>query len=351
VYVKKVTHFSSMNADILKSGQSCLAVEVDPNATFSPPFDVEVTMTPSVVNPTVIQKRVLTVDTNKSNVIYNLPNNTNLVLVPVIPGVKPDGSAGNVPAGVFVVNSGGAMLSATNPPAPNANGTYYAENASGQPTGPCAARVTLTNLATPTIDPQFEFLQGLYFESSNLTELDVSSPAVSQAIEAGVVAYYNQADPRLARLSFNLFKSKNKFGQATGANEVEFDAQYANSGDLGFGRDMHCRRNVATDGAFDLACYVTNFGQPPANLPDQTDADNTLNGTTPDATVAMEYSRVENPQNVNPEFPDNERTVKFYVYNTNQPDADRLNKADLDGFGARPVPAIVHDLPRGTSRQ
>jgi hypothetical protein len=346
--VIRAAHFSTMNADILKSGQSCLAVEVDPGATFSPTFDVEVTLSPSKPNPTVIQKRVLSVDSNKSNVIYNLPNDTNVVLVPVIPGVRPDGSNGNVPAGVFVVNSGGPMLSGTNPPSPNADGTYYAESG-GNPTGPCAARVTLTNLATPTIDPQFEFLQGLYFESSNLTELDGSDPTVSQAIQNAVEGnpadptipgYYSHADPRSFRITLNQFKSKNKFGQALAANEAEFDAQYANSGDLGFGRDMHCRRNVGGDGAFDLACFVTNYGQPPLNLPDQNDADNVLNGTPPDATVAMEYSRVENPPTSANEFPDNDRAVKFFVYNTNQPDAPRLIKADLDGFGARPVPQL-----------
>jgi hypothetical protein len=75
-YVKKIKHFSTMNADILKSGQSCVAVEVDPGAGFTLPFDVEVTLPPSVVNPSVIQVRTLTVDSTKSNVIYNLPNNT-----------------------------------------------------------------------------------------------------------------------------------------------------------------------------------------------------------------------------------------------------------------------------------
>src|SRR5204862_8257781 len=33
-YVMNVKHFSTMNADILKSGQSCVAVELDPAANF-----------------------------------------------------------------------------------------------------------------------------------------------------------------------------------------------------------------------------------------------------------------------------------------------------------------------------
>src|SRR5262249_45997423 len=145
----------------------------------------------------------------------------------------------------------------------------------------------------------------------------------------GVKDYYNQADPRIKRLSFNLFKSQNKFGQPLGPNEVEYEAQYANSGDLGFGRDMHCRRNAsnAPPGSFDYACYVTNYGQPPANNPDQQDADDVLNpAKLPDATVAMEFSRVENATGVSPEFPDDTRAVKFYVYDTKNPDSERLRK-------------------------
>jgi len=335
-YVKKIKHFSTMNADILKSGQSCVAVEVDPTAGFTLPFDVEVTLPPSVVNPAVIQVRTLTVDSTKSNVIYNLPNNTNIVLTPIISGVKPDGSVGNVPAGVFVVNTGGPQISASNLPPANPDGTYYAE-AGGVPTGPCGSRVTLKSLSVPSLSGGLEFLQGFHLQASNISEL---VPAVAANVIQGAVDYYRWADPREARASFNLFKSKNKFGQALGATEVEWDAQYANSGDLGFGRDMHCRRNVADDGAFDVACYVTNFGQPPIFEVDQIDADHALAGLNPDATVAMEFSRVENDPGAGSEFPNNDRAVKFYVYVTNDPNGPTVKKADLDGFGERPVPQL-----------
>ena len=336
MYVKKIKHFSTMNADILKSGQSCVAVEVDPAAGFILPFNVEVTLPPSVVNPNVIQVRTLTVDSTKSNVIYNLPNNTNIVLTPIISGVRPDGSSGNVPAGVFVVNTGGPQISSSNLPPANPDGTYYAESG-GTPTGPCGSRVTLTTLSTPPLSGGQEFLQGFHLQASNFTEL---APAVAANVEQGAIDYYAQADPRSLRASFNLFKSKNKFGQPLGATEVEWDAQYANSGDLGFGRDMHCRRNVADDGAFDVACYVTNFGQPPIFEADQVDADHALAGLNPDATVAMEFSRVENAAGDPSEFPDNNRAVKFYVYVTNDPNGPTVKKADLDGFGPRPVPQL-----------
>lgn len=339
-YTAKVKHFSTINADILKTGQSCVAVEVDPSLDSLRPFNVEVVMQPSVVNPGVIQVRTLNVDTPRTNAIYNLPNNSDIVLTPIISGTLPDGSSGNVPAGVFVVNTGGPQTGGSGAPVPNPDGSYYAESG-GVATGPCASRVILKKLNPPALSLPDEFLQGLSFQSSNISEFAVSNPAVAVAIEAGATRYYQQADPRDLRASFNLFKSKNRFGQPLAANEVEQDAQYANSGDLGFGRDMHCRRNLASDGLFDYACYVTNFGQPPHFFPDQQDADDTSDPTKADATVAMEFSRVENALGDPVEFLDNERAVKFYVYNTAQPDSTtRILKADLDGHGTRPVPQL-----------
>ena len=339
MYKKKVSHFSTINADILKSGQSCVAVEVDPDAGFVSPLQVEITMQPSVVNPEVIQVRTETIDISQSNVIYNLPNNSDIALTPIVEGVRPDGSTGSVPAGVFVVNTGGPQTSPGNLPTPNPDGTYYSES-SGVPTGPCGSRVVLTNLVAPEPAGGYEFLQGLFFQSSNITELHSSDTAVEEAIIAGAEAYYDKIDPRNKRNSFNLFQSENDFGEPFDAGELEWDSEFANSGDLGFGRDMHCRRNNGGDGQFDYACYVTNFGQPPLDLPDQVDADNAHDGLSPDATVAMEYSRVENPFGVSPEFPDNERAVKFYVYNTTTPGALPLTKADLDNFGERPIPQL-----------
>jgi mono/diheme cytochrome c family protein/cytochrome c5 len=350
-YTAKVKHFSTINADILKSGQSCVAVEVDSSLDSLRPFNVEVVMQPSVVNPGVIQVRTLNVDTPKTNAIYNLPNNSDIVLTPIVSGTLPDGSTGNVPAGVFVVNTGGPQTGGAGAPVPNPDGTYYAESG-GVATGPCASRVILSRLNPPVLSGADEFLQGFSFQSSNITEIAASNPSVATAIEGGAADYYHQADPRDLRASFNLFKSKNLFGQPLAANEVEEDAQYANSGDLGFGRDMHCRKNFKSDipddpgipgdeERYEYACYVTNFGQPPDFFPDQQDANDTSDITKADATVAMEFSRVENPLGDPDEFPDHERAVKFFVYNTNQPDSTvRILKADLDGHGERPVPQL-----------
>jgi hypothetical protein len=345
-YVINAKHFSTINADILKSGQSCVAVEVDPSASFSFPFNAEVTMPPSVVNPNTIQVRTLSVTSAKGNAILNLPNNTNIVVTPIVSGTKPDGSVGDVPAGVFVVNTGGPQVVPGAPPPTNADGSYYSE-VGGVAKGPCATRVVLRQLNGAQIDPSYEYLQGLSFQSSNITELTATDPTVATAIDDGAKQYYVFADPREKRKTLPLFKSENRFGLAlnAAAGEKEFSAVYANSGDLGFGREMHCRKNVAADSTagtpkFDFACYVTNYGQN-INRADQADADEAALGPNvglPNATVAMEYSRVENAAGDPIEFPDNDRAVKFYAYDTTS--GVQVSKADLDGKGERPIPHL-----------
>jgi hypothetical protein len=67
-----------MNGDILKSGESCLAVEIDPAATFSFPLNVEVNLQPSKPNPTVVQVRTLTIaSAGEHSFIYHLPKEQN----------------------------------------------------------------------------------------------------------------------------------------------------------------------------------------------------------------------------------------------------------------------------------
>lgn len=345
-YVATAKHFSAMNADILKSGESCVAVEVDPAAGFTFPLNVEVDLPPSLPNPTAVQVRPLTINASgEHSVIYNLPNKKDIVLTPIIPGVLPDGSSANVPAGIFVVNSGGPQTSATAPPTANADGTYYAEDASHKATGPCASRVVLKKLNVSTAPgAPYEFLQGLYFQASNINEFgDPANPAsIAAAIVQGAKDYYKQADPRAKRANLDAFKQLNRFGQPQNPpNEVEFSAFYANGGDLGFGRETHCRRNVAADGKFDYACYVTNYGQPPKHFSDQDDAEAAAKGPVAgdaDATVTMEYSRVENPSGDPVEFPNNDRAVKFYAYDTKT--GNQAFQADLDGHGARPLPNL-----------
>src|SRR5262249_13417303 len=108
---------------------------------------------------------------------------------------------------------------------------------------------------------------------------------------------------------------------------------------LGFGRDMYCQKQTASDGQTDYACYVSNYGD--VTTADQQDAIDAVTGGPPVATVAMEYSRVESPLGTVNEFDDVNlpiRTVKFYLYK-GAGDA-LLRAANLDGKGARPVPQL-----------
>jgi mono/diheme cytochrome c family protein len=345
-YEAEIKHLSSLNADLQKSGQSCVAVRSGPGLPAT--YTVEVTLPPfSAGAAPIVRSFPIDNSTGSEHVIYNLPNNKNIVLVPIVAGIKPDGSPGDVPAGVFVVNTGGPQTSAANPPP---GPPYYNTDASGNPIGPCLTRVDLANLAIPSApDAPYEFLQGLDVQSTNLTELTASDPALAAAIEAASTAYYTLIDQRGLRQDLIDFKDRNRFGQPlnTVNGELEVSAAYANSGDLGFGRSMHCRRSRASDGAFDIACYVTNYGDHTTPDADDAAAAAIQDATREVATVAMEYTRVENPLGDPIEFPDNSRTVKFYVYKkalaspTHAGQGNgRATSANLDGAGERPVPQL-----------
>lgn len=355
VYEAKVSHLSEFNADFrAEPDPACVAVRVGPGLPAN--FTVEVHLPPKPPS-TVAQVRnfPIVTSTGAEHVMYRLPNNTNIVLVPIVSGVRPDGSTGDVPAGIFVVNTGGPQTAAVLPPP---GPPYYNEDASGNPLGPCLTRVDLANLTIPDApDAPYEFLQGLDVQASNLTELDASDPAIAQSVRDASTAYYDLVDPRELRRDLTDFQERNEFGEPldAAAGELEASAAYANSGDLGFGRNMNCRRNRASDGAFDIACYVTNYGD--HLTPDAQDAEDAADQdpTAEVATVAMEYTRVENPPGDPIEFPDNSRTVKFYVYKRAVPspvDPGEPNgiaiSADLDGAGERPVPQLCVVCHGGT---
>lgn len=324
-YVATVTHFSSINADTLKVNEACIRV-------LSPP------PMPSSYNLTVIAVRDSTTIPNirfglmnnaspSEHVVYNLPTNTNVVLV-----ATPASGADTTPLGIYVVNTGGPQ----NPTTPNLP--------AGPPYAACSTVVTLSPQTIPT-GPTLpdEFLQGLSINlyAGNLTELDASNPALSAALKQASADYRAQIDPRGKRATLTDFRRTNGFIDAAG-NPLPgvIHASYANSGDLGFGRDMYCKTQVASDGQPDYACYVSNYGD--HLTADQDDADGAADaftsGALPVATVAMEYSRIESPTGTAIEFDDPTRTVKFYVFKGGAP-ADDLN-ADLDGHGARPVPQL-----------
>jgi hypothetical protein len=112
---------------------------------------------------------------------------------------------------------------------------------------------------------------------------------------------------------------KTKYG-FDGSDEVH--AVYYNGGDLGFGRDMHCRKK-----GNDVACYVANHGLGPGSPPDAA-VNDAINGQNALPVVAMVYDSTKN---------NGPNDVQFFVYDQN---GTRLNKVALDSEGEKFSPQV-----------
>lgn len=236
------------------------------------------------------------------------------------------------------------------------------------PDGACSTKIVLTDRALefyPRRAPNSgAWLHGLgigAFAAVNLSDDDPNFPGdavqtLRDAVAAASADYRATIDPRALRPTLSCFKVVNRmplrFGercpQHDGSGFVaqpalpETTAAYANTVDLGFGREMHCVQNGAS-----AACYVSNYDQEPytgpGEGPDTTKAQHAVEGLLgtrpPDATVAMEFSQIEDtaPPGSPVTSTDPDRVVKFYVFNREGNPAD---KANLDGQGERPVPQL-----------
>jgi K319L-like, PKD domain len=328
-YVASVSHFSSINVDLEKSTPSCVRFD----ATVMPTtFDLQFTVPLSSGGSSTYTLHVNN-DIQRFHVIYRLPNAVAMTVETFDTTTSPPTQ--------ISLNSGGAEVTSltVNTGAPQSPQTPIFPSF---PYAACQTSVELVPFRLPP-DVQDEFLAGLYsFSAQNLTELDVSNPANAGTVRTAAQAYYDTVDPQHRRLDLADFKTANGFGTGTG---TEAQAYYANSGDLGFGRDMHCHKN-----ALDVACYVTNYGN--RFTDDVQDYKDAVDDNTPIATVGMEYSRVENPTGTGFQQTSSGgdlRIVKFYVFGHAVPSTDpahsgqgdgRVVSADLDGFGQRPVPAL-----------
>jgi hypothetical protein len=310
-YQAMVDGFSEFNADLVFTNPACVQIyspQSSPDFTGLPAsYRLEITVPQSDAAPRVFD----TVIDNSVpyHTVYRLPANTNIVLVPY-------SEATNTPYGTFIVNTGGPQVPAS-PFRP-----AYPYNA-------CQATVVLYDVVAPEVGTD-AFLHGLYsFAATNLDEL--SDTGLADAIEQSTIDYYNQVDPRELRRTLEDFRNRNNFD---GSEEIR--AVYANSADLGFGRDMRCVRNPATDGNDDdVACYVTNYGNETTS--DEADFQLAVEQDGAFASVAMEYSRIENDPGDPDEYTDPDRVVKFFVYGA---DGSLLNSANLDNRGARPIPQL-----------
>jgi hypothetical protein len=275
--------------------------------------------------------------------------------------------------GVFVVNTGAPQNPAwpivSNGFANEPQGPpYYTTDAGGNPIGACSTKVILKDLGQQFYPDPAQLLTGAFlhglqaFAAVNLSDTDPAfvtdaNQNLRNAITAASAAYRKAIDPRRLRTSLACFKVANGFPLKAGEScpsvagftpppvQSETKAVYANTVDLGFGREMHCVKNGA-----DVACYVSNYDSldytGPGEGTDKSKANKAVDGLnggtgapTPDATVAMEFSRIEDF--AAPGSPvttsDTQRVVKFYVFNNVGAPAD---KANLDQLGDRPVPQL-----------
>jgi hypothetical protein len=149
-------------------------------------------------------------------------------------------------------------------------------------------------------------------------------------------AYYATVDATGSnpgpRTTLGQWWAANGFNGTTGASlggVIDASAAYTNYNDLGFGRDMHCLERSGGR----LACYVTNYGLPDQSVSNANAAAAHTAGLS-GATVTMEYE---------PSLGD--RAVRFYVYGGGAAASPRIDFADLDGLGPKPVPylcAVCH---------
>lgn len=339
-YTGSVKHFTTYNADtFFGAGAACVRVF---SPTLPGQYDLEV-IAPYPDGTPHYKKYPIDNVSSTEHVIYNLTPNMNLSITPMTQGPNP-----NV-LGFYIVNSGlpESPVSSPNPPPLTPQGYTSCNNF-----------VVLKVGNAPDSPMGGEFLHGIgYIDAANLgfDDLTAAAPTGNALRDAVVNAsrnYNTQVDPNNERTTFADWKTKNGFDQnpnvtvsiaSPGAGE--FVAQYANSGDLGFGRDMHCLKRINGD----VACYVTNYGTGYINTPpgggtaDQDDANaagqratvlNPVTGNSAEvATVAMEYSPIENDGV-------GDKVVKFYVYKKGLPSYGRSISANLDGRGERPLPQL-----------
>jgi hypothetical protein len=308
-YVGKTEHFSTINMDVAGNDPAkatCVRVEID--SAFSAWSNLTLRAYVSY-NGDSVQVKETALDNSQYHAIYRIPfgntfppNTLRLELRGTLSGQQ------LVLLDNIINTDARPKMTGTNlwPPYP------YTE---------CGVPILLT--PAPGVVPAYGDLDGTGRPSFLVGPYgDFNPPDGAQQ----VVDYYNAIDPGGNKTTLGDWWQANGFGpDGLGAgNSTYINQAYLNHNDLGFGRDMHCAKNGAN-----LACYVTNYGLPDQNPANADDAANKKPATR-GATVTMEW---------NAAAPAAER-VQFYVFGGGVGGSGRINFADLDGFGPKPVPFL-----------
>jgi hypothetical protein len=282
------------------------------------------------------------------------------VTVPVTPGVWPAGGTLQIRALSRPDGEGAFVLGRAAPfediRCVKANGQLGWEGVLGKCT-------RYTSRADQLADPLVTFVD------RDVVPTTPGTPQFLQAVPTSVTDaenYYASIDagpgtsggPPGSRHAFSGWKAANGFG------DDDAHAVYYNEGDLGTGRDMHCREVKACEGSAPpcltgspacsvtvrIACYVTNYldqdpAGPTVTFPASCDAvDDAKHGTLPAATVAMEalLANVDCDTGTKSEIsfaaPDR---VRFYIYDTlSLGTGNVLPAVLLDSEGPKAAPGV-----------
>ncbi|AKF86688.1 hypothetical protein MFUL124B02_31310 [Myxococcus fulvus 124B02] len=159
-----------------------------------------------------------------------------------------------------------------------------------------------------------DFPVGSRFKFLGKKQSNLASPA---AEEAETLQYYAQIQ---APATLSAFRTR--YGFASG----DVTATYFNDGDLGIGREMHCRAFTTPQAQQGVACYVSNYAEQLNGVPvfggsSATALADAVSRTNEFATVAMVYTPPANAIN----------SVQFMVYDAQgqlAPKAQLDNAAD-----------------------
>jgi hypothetical protein len=288
-YVLNVSSFSTQNADIEKANPACVYIEVEDAIANIPNLNVKFQI--PVAPGGAVRYYEIALDEQRKG-LYNLPTNAPYTL------------------DLFENVDGKNVLKL--PLTGMTNGGWGGVGDPGDDQPGCSVHTITAGDLTDT--------NGAFTRFLSFKQIGDSAQAT---------AYYNAIDPPSPtpnRDTLGKFWAGNGFDANGNSIDTEAKAHFINFNDLGFGRDMHCRKDPVT---LNVGCYVTNYGAPdqsPGNYDLAKAADESVAG----ATVAMEYSP----------GPGGTKIVKFFAYGGGEAGSGRILSANLDGSGEKFVPNL-----------
>jgi hypothetical protein len=302
----RVPGFSSWNTDVTFADSACIKITVD-ESSIAYPFKIRVTIPTGSPPGSGVDKIKEFQVTESPNGLFRLPPNSTIKIEMI------DDAGFGAVYKTINADSGG-IVPAAFPPSPYSD-CLGIDLATGQ------APVIL-GLDVPTHSVQWLSRKTGIYQSYNPPVLVSEQNQIDEANQ-----YYGVIDPGGDKDTLTKWRTENGFpaGEVVGV--------YYNNLDLKLGREMRCRKTTSGTNAGDVACAVTNFGQPggPAQVALTAAIAHVNNSALPTgATVTMEYD-ASLGSGATP------NQVKFYVFG---PNGNRVPRVPLDAEGEKPVPHI-----------